>query len=275
MPPVQYLLSRHHDDQRRLHRSCCCACRCSAGAAERATVAVLAGMGGHLTTAHREIVANELPPALGAALLDAEDLAVPLLRHVLAPGMSVGHARELIASVCRVLVEELSGNAVRTLRTHVPSIATYLAEPAPETTPTRARSESLAAGRPGSRHPISESAGSRSHVESVGVPNPHGATKLSSSTGSTQERHIHACARSRARIIEIDGIVIKLDDLADRARSRTARSIVSPPRASASSQRRSVPRSPRTSRQTATARSSRSPRTRPLITRARVRPAAR
>lgn len=131
--------------------------------AERATLTVLAGIGGYLPAAHRDLVADELPPALGAAVLDAEDLAVPLLQHVLAPGMSVGHARELIASVCRVLVEELSSDAVKILRAHVPSIETYLAEPAPEAPPARSRPESLAAGRPGSRHPISESAGSSHH----------------------------------------------------------------------------------------------------------------
>lgn len=167
-----------------------------AGNAERATLAVLAGMGGYLTTAGRELVASELPPALGAALFDTEDLAVPLMQHVLAPGMSVGHARELIASVCRVLVEELSSDAVRILRAHVPSIATYLAEPAPETTPARGRSESLATGRPGSRHPISESASSTAHAESVGSSNPHGANKLS----STREHHQETLAEGHPRI---------------------------------------------------------------------------
>lgn len=171
--------------------------------AERATLAVLAGMGGYLATAQRDVVADELPAELRAALLRAEDRALPLLQHVLAPGMSVGHARELIASVCRVLVEELSDDAIRILRAHVPSVATYLAEPAPEMTPALGRSGSLAGGRPGSQHPISESTRSMAHSESVGASNPHGATKLSSSTGTTQERHHETIAEGHPSIRSI------------------------------------------------------------------------
>lgn len=156
--------------------------------AERATLAVLAGLGGHLTPAEREIIASELPAKLGVAVLEAADLAMPLLNHVLVPGMSVGHARELIASVGRVLVEELSRDAVEILREHVPSISRYLAPPADEVTFTPARPGSLATGRPGSQHPISESPRSDAHTDSIAAQNPHGATKLSSSPGTTQER---------------------------------------------------------------------------------------
>lgn len=160
----------------------------SVATAEHATFAVLAGIGGYLSEGQRELVAGELPPELATALRETATLARPLLEHVLVPGMSVGHGRELIASVCRVFVEELSTEAVELLRVHVPAIAMYLAEPAPDARYVRARPGSLAGGRPGSSHPISTSTRSAAHTDSVAASNPHGTTKLSSSPGSTQER---------------------------------------------------------------------------------------
>jgi hypothetical protein len=47
----------------------------------------------------------------------------------------------------------------------------------------------LAEGRPGSRHPLSEARLERAHTHSVArADNPHEDTKLSSTTGLTQER---------------------------------------------------------------------------------------
>ncbi|HEX7941532.1 MAG TPA: hypothetical protein VF488_06985, partial [Gemmatimonadaceae bacterium] len=68
--------------------------------AERATRTVLAGMGGTLTPAGRELVADELPAGLGAAILAGGALATPIEDHVVALGVTPGQARELIASVC-------------------------------------------------------------------------------------------------------------------------------------------------------------------------------
>jgi hypothetical protein len=47
----------------------------------------------------------------------------------------------------------------------------------------------LAEGRPGSHHPLSEARPERAHSHSVvRADNPHGDTKLSSAVGFTQER---------------------------------------------------------------------------------------
>src|SRR5215470_17950389 len=89
--------------------------------AERATRAVLAGMGETLTPAGRELVADELPAGLGAEIRAGGRLATPVEDRLLALGVTAGQARELIASVCRVLVEELSGEAVDALRVGVPA----------------------------------------------------------------------------------------------------------------------------------------------------------
>ncbi|MBX3231426.1 MAG: hypothetical protein KIT84_10810 [Labilithrix sp.] len=51
------------------------------------------------------------------------------------------------------------------------------------------RGHTLATGRPGSRHPISEARHAGAHAESVvRSDNPHGDMKLSSARGTTQER---------------------------------------------------------------------------------------
>ena len=161
--------------------------------AERTTRAVLSGLGAYLTPAHRQFVADELPAPLAAALLDIGGVAVPIEERLIGPGITAGRARELVASVCRVLAEELSDAALHALRGAVPiGIASLLATPSPELTgaPPDPRSyDSLAGGRPGSRHPISDVPPPGGQTGSVSAANPHAATKLSSSPGTTQERH--------------------------------------------------------------------------------------
>jgi uncharacterized protein (DUF2267 family) len=161
--------------------------------AERATRAVLAGIGGTLTPAGRELVADELPAGLGAEILAGGSLATPIEDHVIALGVTLGQARELIASVCRVLIEELSGEAVDALRVGVPTaLAALLVEPVADEPPPRQaldqRHETLADGHPGSRHPLSDGSGRSTQRGSIADDNPHAATKLSSAAGSSQER---------------------------------------------------------------------------------------
>ena len=161
--------------------------------AARAVHAVLAGLGAYLGEADRQLVGSELPPAIGAALHAGGGLATPIEERVREPGSTAGEAWELVASVCRVLAEELSAEAVAAVRDRAPaSIAALLAAPgrdAPRHAAPAAHRDTLAAGRPGSRHPVSEAPASRAQTGSVaGEANPHGATKLSSTPGSTQER---------------------------------------------------------------------------------------
>jgi hypothetical protein len=60
------------------------------------------------------------------------------------------------------------------------------------------RGTTLATGRPGSRHPVSEAHEDRAHTESIArSDDPHGDTKLSSSRGLTQERLRETLAEGR------------------------------------------------------------------------------
>jgi uncharacterized protein (DUF2267 family) len=170
--------------------------------AERATRAVLAGIGGTLTPAGRELVADELPAGLGAAILAGGSLTAPIEDHVVALGVTLGQARELIASVCRVLIEELSSEAVDALRVGVPTaLAALLVEPATgEPPPRRAldpRHATLADGRPGSQHPLSDAPGGSEQRGSIADDNPHAATKLSSTAGSSPDRHRETLSEGR------------------------------------------------------------------------------
>jgi len=58
-------------------------------------------------------------------------------------------------------------------------------------------SDTLAEGRPGSHHPVSSAYGAGVQSESIAAGNPHAATKLSSATGSMQERHRETIAEGR------------------------------------------------------------------------------
>lgn len=160
--------------------------------ARQATAAVLAGFGALLGEPHRRLVADELPPAFAAALLSGEEPPARIADLACAPGEPPGRARELVASVCHVLVEELSEEAVDALRGCAPpELAEWLAPVAPERpsdATADAHHETLAVGRPGSRHPVSEARPRRAQPESVAAPNPHADAKLSSSTGALHER---------------------------------------------------------------------------------------
>jgi hypothetical protein len=174
--------------------------------AERATQEVLAGIGGTLTPAGRELVADELPAGLGSAILAGDSLTTPIedtiVDHIVALGVTLGQARELIASVCRVLIEELSGEAVDALRVGVPTaLAALLVEPATDEPPPRQaldpRHATLADGRPGSQHPLSAGPGGGAQHGSIADDNPHAATKLSSTTGSSPDHRRETLSEGR------------------------------------------------------------------------------
>ncbi|HVJ94701.1 MAG TPA: DUF2267 domain-containing protein [Labilithrix sp.] len=72
-------------------------------------------------------------------------------------------------------------------------------EPPPHPAPIRAASHAtLASGKPGSRHPLSEAAPKAAQTHSVALSEePHRDTKLSSSEGLTQERLDDSLAKGR------------------------------------------------------------------------------
>ena len=162
----------------------------SAARATEVTVAVLKGIGIYLSGPTREFVAEELPPPLAAAVLEPDDLATTIEERVLEPGATAGEAREIVASVCRVLAEELSTEAVSAIHASGPvGYAQLFATPSREQSGSAGdREDTLATGQPGSRHPIVEARPERTQTNSIAADNPHDATKLSSAAGTTQER---------------------------------------------------------------------------------------
>jgi len=76
--------------------------------------AVLTAIGPQLSPTGRELVADELPPTLAPALESTPIRALD--PHDLLPGMRPGQAHALVASVCRVLADELSTDALAALR---------------------------------------------------------------------------------------------------------------------------------------------------------------
>ena len=136
--------------------------------AEAVTRTVLARIGAALSPDHRRNIAEELPPALGSAVMSPE---------VIVEDMTNLHQRELAFAVYRVLAEELSRDALGWLREELPPrMAEHLVAGSPpiDTPPQHGRTlatgasgsdrpvseahphDTLAEGRPGSKHPISE-----------------------------------------------------------------------------------------------------------------------
>jgi uncharacterized protein (DUF2267 family) len=99
--------------------------------AERATQTVLSGMGAYLTPTRRELVSDELPPALAAILVDNDGLDIPIDDRLLGPGTTSGQAHDLLASVCAVLADELSHEALGALSRSLPIAVGRLLRPFP------------------------------------------------------------------------------------------------------------------------------------------------
>jgi uncharacterized protein (DUF2267 family) len=147
------------------------------------TMGVLAWIGSCLWPRERDLIADELPRSLAAAVRRADGLAMTL----------DGHRREIVASVCRILAEELSTEASDLLRRALPAALRELfvagAPEGQEPSHVELTRASLAEGHPGARTPLSEAHPTRvQHGSVVAEPNPHGATKLSSTPGKAAER---------------------------------------------------------------------------------------
>lgn len=123
---------------------------------------VLFRIGSYLSPGHRELLLEELPPALRAAVGTRRDVSLPIEERILAPGITLGRAHELVASVFRVLEERLSGELIEALRTELPhELASMLVAPSSDADRDElvpGVRDTLAEGRPGSHHPVSESA---------------------------------------------------------------------------------------------------------------------
>jgi uncharacterized protein (DUF2267 family) len=149
--------------------------------------ATLMTLGERMNPAHAAAVARELPPRWASELLRRghqpglvalDEFYQRAARRERQPLITaVEHAQ----AVCRALCDTLSAEALAELRVDVwpellrPSLEDRYAPGA------GGHGTTLATGRGGSRHPLSEAHPPRAHAESVvHADNPHGARKLSS-----------------------------------------------------------------------------------------------
>ncbi|MES1158165.1 MAG: hypothetical protein ABUL67_03600, partial [Haliangium ochraceum] len=141
---------------------------------------------------HRRSIADELPPALGAALMAPEVMVDD--------AMSL-HQRELVAAVYRVLAEELSNDAVDWLKQELPKrMAEHLVAGAPAADTPPQHGKNLATGAPGSDRPLSEAQSSRDSVAEGRPGSKHPISerrRCDSARGSAvHRRQRNACAKS-------------------------------------------------------------------------------
>ncbi len=175
--------------------------------AMRAIRATLMAIGERLHDDERAALARELPSSTTTAIgrvayagdFDRDELYARVARH---GGIERGFALEQTQIVCRALAEALPEAALTHLRKSLgPSIGSLLDVPEPMATLPRHASttdSTLASGRDGSRHPLSESRFDRAQSGSVArSDNPHADTKLSSAHGTTEEQLHETLATGR------------------------------------------------------------------------------
>jgi uncharacterized protein (DUF2267 family) len=174
--------------------------------AERALVVSARVLGEVLSADEAEAVARALPEALAARVRSATspraaDVADLFERVARREGVRASIGTEHAQIVLQVLGEALPTSVRARLQKHLgPSFGQLLEPPAvlgappppiehAPPSPEPGRGTTLATGRPGSRHPLSEAGAERAHADSVArADDPHSDTKLSSSRGLTQER---------------------------------------------------------------------------------------
>ena len=167
--------------------------------AERTVRAVLEILSERLSWPVIEAVADDLPGALTAGLregVDRQDFDLAEFQARVGDRMRVplGRAVELTGVVCQFLSQALSPGTLHRLREELPEPMGVLFSPCEsgerfEPVHLEPSRGTLAEGRPGSTHPLSEARPERAQSQSVArTDNPHGETKLSSATGLTQER---------------------------------------------------------------------------------------
>ena len=172
--------------------------------ARHALDATLEVLGRHLDPIDLEVLTPKLPPEALAQLkrdgyqgdVEREQFYREVREHTRAPaGRAVEHAQ----LACHALAHAMDAEGRRHLTLHLHPSMHELFEPAPASEPAppgRARGRhvppgsghTLASGRVGSRHPLSEAA-PHGHQHSVAESDdPHADTRLSSARGTSQER---------------------------------------------------------------------------------------
>lgn len=176
--------------------------------AGRTVGAVLEVLGERLRWPALQALAEDLPAPWAERLLvgaHGQDFELADLHARVAARLAVplGQAVERTGVVCEALAEALPPGTSHRLREALPESMGALLTPRDaeerfeyvHLDPSR---RTLAEGRPGSGHPVSEVRPERAHSHSVlRADNPHGDTKLSSATGLTQEREHETLATGR------------------------------------------------------------------------------
>ncbi|WNG45428.1 DUF2267 domain-containing protein [Archangium minus] len=168
-------------------------------AAERVVRAVLEVLGERLSWPVIQALVDDLPSPLAASLRDVTpnqvfNLAELHARVAERTQVRLGLAVEHTGVVCQVLAEALTPGSLHRLREALPEPMSVLFTPREPDEPFEhvhvdPHRRTLAEGRSGSYHPLSEARPERAHTHSVlRADNPHEDTKLSSSIGFTQER---------------------------------------------------------------------------------------
>ena len=145
--------------------------------ADYALRAVVAGIGGYLSPHSRQLVSEELPEQLAIALASATSDRRSIHERVALTGMTPSQTHELLASVCRVLADELSDEAINLLIGCLPPAVGAMLVPSSPTLP-----------HADTRH---------RQASSIAEPNPHGESKLSSAPGMPHQRDLATLARWR------------------------------------------------------------------------------
>jgi uncharacterized protein (DUF2267 family) len=185
--------------------------------AARALRATLAVLGERLVDDEATALVEVLPPELGRLVENVEydtDFSSAELYHRVArrERTTDARAKEVAEIVIAALGESMDDDhQVRLARALPDGISDLLlgrperprGEPPPYGTGTSTRrrektSRTLATGRPGSEHPLSEAPPPSGHAHSVARnPVPHSDTNLSTSSGLTQERLHETLAEAR------------------------------------------------------------------------------
>jgi uncharacterized protein (DUF2267 family) len=180
--------------------------------AERTLRATLSVLGERLTDDEAAALSKALPaelaPVLDRSEYDGDFSAADFFertRRRLPASPSPGKVREAVEVVLQALGTELDeesrGRLVRALPVDLSRhlVPIELGEPRPHMPrPPAHVLTTLATGRPGSQHPLAESAPAPGHTHSVAANDaPHAETKLSSARGLTQERHEESLATGR------------------------------------------------------------------------------
>jgi uncharacterized protein (DUF2267 family) len=140
--------------------------------AERAIQATLGVLGAHLPEPHAAAVAKQVPGELAQMLRSRSycgDVELPDFYAEVrdAEGVSQGFAMEHALVVCQVLTEAVDHEARKHLSVHAPRsmLPLFTVRSMPAAAPlhlTEHFGHTLASGRPGSEHPLSEAAGAGS-----------------------------------------------------------------------------------------------------------------